>query len=124
VTFISTRLGGGCARTQGVRASISLFGLPLGKVAQGRRAERKPTTKLKMKVKIKSVKAKPFTGEDGEKREYFWYRAEAVGGDGFAFQFGSIDGDHEKGKEYDLDIEKYTRADGKDGFKEFVEVDE
>jgi len=66
-----------------------------------------------MKVKIVSVKKRPFTTDDGDLLDYYWYRAERLS-DGVSFQFGSMDPDHEPGEELDLEIEK-TEATNKKG---------
>lgn len=63
-----------------------------------------------MKLKIKDFKVSPFTGDEGERVEYFWYRAVRES-DGVTIRFGSMDGTHEAGDEVDLDIEKYERTD-------------
>jgi len=61
-----------------------------------------------MKVILKEVNARPFKGDDGEVREYFWYKALRPA-DEVTFQFGSVDGDHLLGVEVDLNIEKSER---------------
>lgn len=74
-----------------------------------------------MKITIKSVKPKPFTNDDGEQMDYYWYRAERSN-DMVTFQFGSTDGNHPIGEELDLDIEKYEKSNGKIGYKEIIEA--
>jgi len=72
-----------------------------------------------MKLKIKSVENKPFTSGDGERVDYFWYRAVREDNE-CTIQFGSREGEHPIGEVVDLDIEKTERADGKFGYKEIV----
>lgn len=57
-----------------------------------------------MKLKIASVKEKPFTDRDGNEQEYFWYQAEKLS-DETVIQFGSKNGGHEIGSTVDLFIE-------------------
>lgn len=79
-----------------------------------------------MKLKILSVKNKPFTTDDGDTRDYFWYRAERVE-DGVTLQFGSKDGEHEIGKVFDLAMDKSEGKDQKGRlvyrYKEVIEKD-
>lgn len=74
-----------------------------------------------MKLTIKSVKVKPFTNDDGEQMNYYWYRAERAY-DQVTFQFGSTYENHPIGEELDLDIEKYEKSNGKIGYKEIREA--
>jgi len=73
-----------------------------------------------MKYKIKDVKEKPFTGENGEKIPYFWYKAERIS-DGVTLTFGSKNGNLDIGSETDLDIEKREKTGG--GFT-YIDVTE
>lgn len=72
---------------------------------------------MKLEVTIKSVKAKPFTNDDGDVMDYYWYRAERSS-DQVSFQFGSQYGDHPIGEAVTLELEKYEKANGKIGYKE------
>jgi len=69
-----------------------------------------------MKLKIIRKTAKPFQGDDGESRDYFWYIAEQA--DGTSIRFGSTNGSHEVGAAVDPLIEKYEQSNGKTGYKE------
>lgn len=71
-----------------------------------------------MKLTIRKKVEKPFKGDDGEERGYFWYTA--IAEDGFALSFGSSDGGHEVGDKGDFLLEKYDRRDGKPGFREVL----
>jgi len=73
-----------------------------------------------MRYKIKDVKEKPFTGEDGEKIPYFWYKAERIS-DGVTLTIGSKNGDLKIGEEEDLDVEKREKIRG--GFT-YIDVTE
>lgn len=75
-----------------------------------------------MKVILKSRKASPFTNDDGEEMQYFWYKAERLS-DNVTIRFGSQEGGHVLDEELDLDIEKYERDNGKIGYKETKEED-
>ena len=61
-----------------------------------------------MKLILKEVNARPFKGDDGEVREYFWYKALRQE-DNVTLQFGSVDGDHLLGVELELNVEKSER---------------
>jgi len=74
---------------------------------------------IKMKLKIKDIKPKPFTSDDGETINYYWYKAERLS-DNVTFQFGSLNGEHAIGENLDLEIEKTEKADGKFGYKEVI----
>jgi len=71
-----------------------------------------------MKVKILKCTPKDFQGDDGEKREYFWYIGERENGN--AVRFGSTNGEHEEGKQYDLTLEEYEQSNGRKGMKEIA----
>ena len=71
-----------------------------------------------MFVTIKKQTVKPFKGDDGEERPYFWYIG--LKDDGFAINFGSIDGGHEIGSRKDFVIEEIERRDGKKGYREII----
>jgi len=58
-----------------------------------------------MKVKILKSKSKPFPGDQGNDIPYFWYDAVRLDTE-TKFQFGSRDGGHDIGSEYDLEIYK------------------
>lgn len=70
-----------------------------------------------MKVVITKKTDKPFKGEDGELVEYFWYSATTS--DNLRLQFGSPNNKYEIGQEYEINIGKYEKANGKIGYKEF-----
>lgn len=73
-----------------------------------------------IRVLIIAKKERAFKGSNGEMIPYFWYTAERGSGDGkIRFQFGSKDGEHEEGQEYELDI---YREEGMKGivWKEYV----
>jgi len=71
-----------------------------------------------MKIKIIRKESKPFKGEDGAPRPYFWYIGEKA--DGSAVRFGSTDGEHVIGQEKDLIIEEYEQRTGNKGYKEIL----
>jgi len=71
-----------------------------------------------MKLKIAKKVLKPFTGKDGEEREYFWYIGKRA--DGMAVRFGSSDGSHEIGDDEDYFLEEKTFQNGGKGFAEIV----
>lgn len=71
-----------------------------------------------MKIKITKKTLKGFTGDDGEDREYFWYTGERE--NGLSLRFGSVNGEHEEGKTYDLTIEEYEQSNGRKGYKELT----
>lgn len=73
-----------------------------------------------MKLKILSVKNKPFKTDEGDDMDYFWYRAIRES-DGVTIQFGSKTGEHAVGQTLDLNIEKTERTGGKFGYKEIAE---
>lgn len=58
-----------------------------------------------MKVKLKSVKAKEFTTEEGEKVPYFWYNGEVLA-TGKGVRIGSTEGAHALDVELDLLLEE------------------
>jgi len=64
---------------------------------------------------IKAVKERPFDS-NGETVPYFWYKAVRQI-DGVTIEFGSKKDDLEVGEEYDLDIEKTERPNGKFGYR-------
>jgi len=67
-----------------------------------------------MKLKILSVKNKPFQGDDGSEIPYSWVKAERES-DGVTIEFGTKDDSHEVGETVELNIEKSEKAGG--GFK-------
>jgi len=71
-----------------------------------------------MLLTIKKQTMKPFKGDDGEERPYWWYVAQKE--DGFAINFGSIDGGHEIGARKEILLEEYDRRDGKKGYREVI----
>jgi len=70
-----------------------------------------------MKLKIISMKAKPFKGTDGEQVEYYWYKA-LRSEDDVTIEFGTTRGEHEIGADVELNIERMERAGGKFGYRE------
>jgi len=72
-----------------------------------------------MKVKILSVKAKPFKNNDGDMMDYFWYTALRLADD-VQIQFGSQVEGYEGEK--DLPIVKLERANNKFGYKDESKV--
>jgi len=72
-----------------------------------------------LKVKILDKSSKPFTGGDGEERDYFWYKMERQDNQ-VTIRVGSVDGKHEVDEVKDLNIEKYERNDGKMGYREII----
>jgi len=80
---------------------------------------RKLIQKIKMKIKILKRRQKNFTGGEGEEIQYFWYKALRLS-DGVTFEFGSADAAHELDEEYDLEIEKREKSNGKLGYVEIV----
>jgi len=72
-----------------------------------------------MQIKIIGKKDGSFQGDDGQKVEYYWYKALRES-DGVTIEFGSRDGNHRMNETKDLDIEKTERAGGRFGYKEIV----
>jgi hypothetical protein len=71
-----------------------------------------------MKLKILKKTQKDFQGEDGQKREYFWYVAERE--NGTAIRFGSVNGTYNVDDTPDLILEEYEQSNGKKGYKELA----
>jgi len=65
---------------------------------------------------ITKVTPRPFVGSDGEKRDYYWYRAVRIE-DGVTIDFGSQQV-YEVGDNVDIHLVKYEKKDGKIGYKE------
>jgi len=63
---------------------------------------------MKIKLILNSVKNSPFES-NGEKIDYFWYKAERVV-DGVSFDLGSAKGDLALGVELELNVEKTEGA--------------
>jgi len=80
-------------------------------------AKRSKSKNKKMLLKIKSQKAAPFKNSDGDTIEYFWYKAIRLN-DNVAIEFGSKSDAYEDGEEYEINVEKYERPNGKFGYKE------
>jgi len=62
-----------------------------------------------MLLKITTKKSKPFTGDDGEERDYFWY-AGLRQEDGVTIKFGSSNGEYKPGDEVELLLEKTEKV--------------
>jgi len=73
-----------------------------------------------MKLKIKSIKIKPFKDDAGQEVQYCWYRAIRLD-TGYGLQFGSKNLNHAVGSEVDLDISEDINSFGKKVYKEYVE---
>jgi len=72
-----------------------------------------------MKVEIISVKAKPFTGRNGLKLDYYWYTAKRMD-NGARIQFGSTIPDHKNGSELELNLVKFEKSSGEASYKEIL----
>jgi len=72
---------------------------------------------MKLTLTILDKKLKPFKTEEGEMRDYYWYKGERKDNE-VSIRFGSTNPDHEIGDEIEIDIEKFERKDGKFGYKE------
>lgn len=70
---------------------------------------------MKQTLKIISVRAKPFKGQDGSDIMYFWYTA--VRGDGVQIQFGSLY-EYTEGENAEVDLIKTESARGGIIYKE------
>jgi len=66
---------------------------------------------------ILGKKQKNFQGDEGEDIGYYWYTATDKK-TGYVVKFGSPIGDHEIGKEYDLNISQDINSKGKPILKE------
>lgn len=85
----------------------------------GKRSETKKTKTMILKIMKRTVK--PFTGEDGEEREYFWYIGKKA--DGMAVRFGST-ANHAVGAEEDFFLEEKAYRNGGKGYAEIVVDDD
>lgn len=74
-----------------------------------------------MLVVLKSLKAKPFTNDDGDQIPYFWYKA-LRSTDDVTITFGSKRGDLPLNQELSLNIEKYEGEGGKFRYRHVEEV--
>lgn len=71
-----------------------------------------------MKLHIIKKTEKPFKGDDGEQRDYYWYIGQKE--DQTAIRFGSANGEHEEGETYDILLETYEQSNGRSGLKEVI----
>jgi len=70
-----------------------------------------------MRYEILKQDIKPFTTDEGEQMDYYWYKAIREH-DEVTIRFGSTNGDYSVGDSYEIDLEKYERKDGNTGYKE------
>lgn len=69
-----------------------------------------------MKFKIKKRTEKPFKGSDGDSVPYFWYVIDDLD-EGVEREAGSLWEGGEVGKEYDREVVRVERSNGKKGWK-------
>jgi len=72
------------------------------------------------KLFLKTVKAKPFTNDDGEEMAYYWYKGTDQH-DGVTRQYGCKSGELQLNAIGEYDVEKTERVDGKFGYKILIE---